>query len=168
MARKYRVEIFYPLAAKEYPEQAIKELVEDLRPRDKLDLEAAAGSADFGIRQSIVFSDTVYFYYDDRGKCISILGLGQLEASSLGRSIWSVSTNEIEKGYVKSLLIKEAQYVVSMWALKHGLLQNVVNTENEKSIHYMEKILGAVFLPECICANGHAWRPFYILPKGGE
>lgn len=168
MARKWTRVAFYPLEWNQYPEQEIKDLVSDLREQDRIDLEAAAGKAEFAIRQSIAFSDMLYLYYDDTGKCISVLGLGKLDTTNLGRSIWSVSTNEIEKGYVKSLLITEAKHVVGLWAKRHGLLQNLVNSENKKSIHYMEKVLGAVFLPEGICINAKVWCPFYIIDKGGE
>ena len=112
---------------------------------------------------SVAFSELVYFYLDDTGKCISVLGLGAHDDATLGRQVWSVSTNEVEKGYIKSLLIKEAKKVVGAWAHKYGLLQNVVSEENAKSMGYMSQILGAVFLPEYININGHIWKPFYII-----
>ena len=74
---------------------------------------------------------------------------------------------EVEQGYIKSILIKEAKEVIGAWAHKYGLLQNLVNKDNSKSIEYMSRILGAVFLPEHINTNGHIWKPFYIIGKGG-
>ena len=139
MARKYtRVEFTFD-ECEVYPEKYIKELVDDLRPQDMADL------------------------IDACGKCISVLGLGAHDDATLGRQVWSVSTNEVEKGYIKSLLIKEAKKVVGAWAHKYGLLQNVVSDENAKSMGYMSQILGAVFLPEHININGHIWKPFYII-----
>ena len=96
-----------------------------------------------------------------------MLGLGAHDEATLGRQIWSVSTNEVEQGYIKSLLIKEAKKVIGAWAHKYGLLQNLVSEDNSKSIEYMSRILGAVFLPEHINTNGHIWKPFYIISKGG-
>lgn len=168
MARSFSMTIYRAADGDVYPDEYIKQLARDLRPQDKADLEAACFDAEFAIRQSIAFSEVVYIYLDDRGRCISMLGLGAQDYSSLGRSIWSVSANEINKGYVKTLLIKQAKMVVEKWADAYGLLQNVVNIENKTSIHYMEKVLGAVFLPESIEANGHTWRAFYILGKGGK
>ena len=163
MARKYtRVEFTFD-ECEVYPDKYIKELVDDLRPHDMADLIAACGNAEDAIRMSVAFSELVYFYLDDTGKCISVLGLGAHDDATLGRQVWSVSTNEVEKGYIKSLLIKEAKKVVGAWAHKYGLLQNVVSDENTKSIGYMSQILGAVFLPEHININGHIWKPFYII-----
>ena len=62
----------------------------------------------------------------------------------------------------------EAKKVVGAWADRYGLLQNVVSEENTKSIHYMEKVLGAVFLPEDLKINNNVWKPFYIAGKGGK
>lgn len=168
MARKYtRVEFTFD-ECEVYPDKYIKELVDDLRPQDMADLIAACGNAEDAIRMSVAFSELVYFYLDDTGKCISVLGLGAHDDATLGRQVWSVSTNEVEQGYIKSLLIKEAKNVVGAWAHKYGLLQNLVNVDNEKSIHYMEKILGAVFLPEDLKINNNVWKPFYIAGKGGR
>lgn len=167
MARKYtRVEFTFD-ECEVYPDKYIKELVDDLRSQDMADLIAACGNAEDAIRMSVAFSEIVYFYLDDTGKCISVLGLGAHDDATLGRQIWSVSTNEVEQGYIKSLIIKEAKKVVGAWAHKYGLLQNLVNKDNSKSIEYMSRILGAVFLPEHINTNGHIWKPFYIIGKGG-
>ena len=146
----------------------VKELVEDLRPQDKADLIAACGNVEMAIMQSIAFSDTVYVFLNDKQKCISMLGIGLVEASGIGRSVWSVSSNDINNGYVKSLLFKKAREIIDKWVNKVGMLQNVVNVENKTSIRYMEKVLGAVFLPETFIANGHEWKSFYIIPKGGK
>ena len=168
MAREYSVKVyqFKEMLLYLYPE--VRQLVSDLRPQDRLDLMYACGDAEDAIKQSISCSEIVHIYYDDKGKCISMLGLGARDFYTLGRQVWSVSSNEINKGYVKSLLIKEAQLVVGEWAKCYGLLQNVVHIDNEKSKHYMEKVLGAVFLPENLVINGHTWQPFYIAGKGGK
>lgn len=171
MARKYRP---YITGIYRFDEKLgcllkeVSELCEDLRPQDRLDLMAACGDAEDAIKQSISCSEIVHVYYADNGKCISMLGLGRQDNYTLGRQIWSVSSNEINKGYVRPLLITEAKKVVGEWADKYGLLQNVVNVDNEKSIHYMEKILGAVFLPEDLKINNNVWKPFYIAGKGGR
>lgn len=168
MAREYSVKVyqFKEMLLYLYPE--VRQLVSDLRPQDRLDLMYACGDAEDAIKQSISCSEIVRIYYDDKGKCISMLGLGARDFYTLGRQVWSVSSNEINKGYVKSLLIKEAQLVVGEWAKRYGLLQNVVHIDNEKSKHYMEKVLGAIFLPENLVVNGHTWQPFYIAGKGGK
>lgn len=169
MARAYTLWIYHidDLLA-EAVKTEVKELVRNLRRQDSLDLIAACGNEEEAIKQSISCSEIVHVYYDDKGKCISMLGLGARDFYTLGRQVWSVSSNEINKGYVKSLLIKEAQLVVGEWAKRYGLLQNVVHIDNEKSRHYMEKVLGAVFLPENLVVNGHTWQPFYIAGKGGK
>lgn len=169
MARAYTLGIYHVDDLLEKALQTeVKELVEDLRPQDKADLIAACGDAETAIMQSIAFSDTVYVFLNDKQKCISMLGIGTLAGSGIGRSIWSVSANDINNGYVKSLLIKKAKEIIEKWVNKVGMLQNVVNVENKTSIHYMEKILRAVFLPETFIANGHVWKSFYIIPKGGK
>ena len=168
MARKYRRIGYHTKDNLMFVLKEVKELMEDLRPQDRLDLMAACGDAEDAIKQSIACSESVYVYYDDKGKCISMLGLGARDFYTLGRQVWSVSSNEIEKGYVKSLLITEAKKVVGAWADRYGLLQNVVSEENTKSIHYMEKVLGAVFLPEDLKINNNVWKPFYIAGKGGK
>lgn len=168
MARQYQRVGYHAKDNLMFVLKEVKELMEDLRPQDRLDLMAACGDAEDAIKQSISCSESLYVYYDDKGKCISMLGLGARDFYTLGRQVWSVSSNEINKGYVKSLLIKEAQLVVGEWAKRYGLLQNVVYIDNEKSKHYMEKILGAVFLPENLVVNGHTWQPFYIAGKGGK
>ena len=168
MARQYQRVGYHTKDNLMFVLKEVKELMEDLRPQDRLDLMAACGDAEDAIKQSISCSESLYVYYDDKGKCISMLGLGARDFFTLGRQVWSVSSNEINKGYVKSLLIKEAQLVVGEWAKRYGLLQNVVYIDNEKSKHYMEKILGAVFLPENLVVNGHTWQPFYIAGKGGK
>ena len=100
MARKYtRVEFTFD-ECEVYPDKYIKELVDDLRPQDMDDLIAACGNAEDAIRMSVAFSELVYFYLDDTGKCISVLGLGAHDDATLGRQVWSVSTNEVEQGYI--------------------------------------------------------------------
>ena len=72
MARKYtRVEFTFD-KCEVYPDKYIKELVDDLRPQDMEDLIAACGNAEDAIRMSVAFSELVYFYLDDTGKCISV------------------------------------------------------------------------------------------------
>ena len=112
MAREYSVKVyqFKEMLLYLYPE--IRQLVSDLRPQDRLDLMYACGDAEYAIKQSISCSEIVHAYYADNGKCISMLGLGRQDNYTLGRQVWSVSSNEIEKGYVKSLLITEAKKVV--------------------------------------------------------
>ena len=165
MAREYTLKVYSVNERLYYLLKEVKELTENLRPQDRLDLMAACGDAEDAIKQSIACSESVYVYYDDKGKCISMLGLGARDVYTLGRQVWSVSSNEINKGYVKSLLITEAKKVVGEWADKYGILQNVVNADNTKSIHYMEKVLGAVFLPEDLKINNNVWKPFYIAGK---
>lgn len=145
----------------------VKELASDLRPQDKADLIAACGDVETAINQSIAFSDTVYVFINDKNKCFSMLGIGTVDGSAIGRSIWSVSANDINNGYVKTVLFKLAREIIKEWVDKAGMLHNVVHAENKTSIHYMEKVLGAVFLPETFIANGHEWKPFYIIPKKG-
>ena len=168
MAREYSVKVYQFKEMLLYLLPEVRQLVSDLRPQDRLDLMYACGDAEDAIKQSISCSEIVHIYYDDKGKCISMLGLGARDFYTLGRQVWSVSSNEIEKGYVKSLLITEAKKVVGEWAKRYGLLQNVVHIDNEKSKHYMEKVLGAIFLPENLVVNGHTWQPFYIAGKGGK
>ena len=168
MAREYTLKVYSVNEKLYYLLKEVKELTENLRPQDRLDLIAACGNEEDAIKQSISCSEIVHVYYDDKGKCISMLGLGARDFYTLGRQVWSVSSNEIEKGYVKSLLITEAKKVVGAWADRYGLLQNVVSEENTKSIHYMEKVLGAVFLPEDLKINNNVWKPFYIAGKGGK
>ena len=168
MARQYQRVVYHTKDNLMFVLKEVKELMEDLRPQDRLDLMAACGDAEDAIKQSISCSESLYVYYDDKGKCISMLGLGARDFYTLGRQVWSVSSNEINKGYVKSLLIKEAQLVVGEWAKRYGLLQNVVYIDNEKSKHYMEKILGAKFLRESLTIDGKEWKQFYILGKEGK
>ena len=168
MARDYSVKVYQFKEMLLYLFPEVRQLVSDLRPQDRLDLMYACGDAEDAIKQSISCSEIVHIYYDDKGKCISMLGLGARDFYTLGRQVWSVSSNEINKGYVKSLLITEAKKVVGAWADRYGLLQNVVSDENTKSIHYMEKVLGAVFLPEDLKINNNVWKPFYIAGKGGR
>lgn len=146
----------------------VEELVSDLRPQDKEDLEAACGIAEVAIWHSIEMSEIVIIIKDDAGKCMSLIGLGSRDNFTLGRYIWSVSTNEIEKGYVRPVLINFAREVIRDWANRYELLQNLVYVKNKKSIRYMEKILGAKFLQESLLIEGKEWKQFYILGKEGK
>lgn len=146
----------------------VEELVSDLRPQDREDLEAACGIAEAAIWHSIGMSEIVIIIKDDAGKCMSLIGLGSRDNFTLGRYIWSVSTNEIEKGYVRPVLIKFAREVIGDWANRYELLQNLVYAKNTKSIRYMEKILGAKFLRESLTIDGKEWKQFYILGKEGK
>ena len=97
MAKKYKRVEFSFNECEVYTAKYLKELVDDLRPQDMVDLIAACGNAEDAIRMSVAFSELVYFYLDDTGKCISVLGLGAHDDATLGRQVWSVSTNEIEQ-----------------------------------------------------------------------
>ena len=151
-----------------FPYKYVEELVSDLRPQDREDLEAACGIAEVAIWHSIEMSEIVIIIKDDAGKCMSLLGLGSRDNCTLGRYIWSVSTNEIEKGYVRPVLINFAREVIGDWANRYELLQNLVYAKNTKSIRYMEKILGAKFLRESLTIDGKEWKQFYILGKEGK
>lgn len=161
MARKWNKEMF-PNGGKGIGADVIYELCSDLREQDKVDLEALGHDTAFGIISSMELDEETWLYRNDKGELLAIFGLGTPNPGVPGRNIWMVGTNKLYNGYVKELLFKEAKYMIFRWLTCCGLLYNAVYEENEKSIAYMKRILGATFVPEDLIINGKRFRQFYI------
>lgn len=165
MAKKWTVEIL-DNKSKENVVPLIEELMQDIRPHDKEDLEASSDPV-FVLIGSIKLDEETRVYRGEDGKLLAIFGKGTMEWGAPGRGIWMVGTNELYNGYTKSLLFKEAKRVLNEWVSKHGLLHNIVYEKNRTSINYLRH-LGAVFLAEPkVGWDGKKFYQFYI-PYRGE
>ena len=72
-----------------------------------------------------------------------------------------LGTNELYKGYVKSVLFTEARRVLKKWVTQHGIVHNIVYEKNMKSVKYLSR-LGARWCPECLKNNGKRFFEFFI------
>lgn len=165
MAKKWTVEII-DNDKKENLIPLIEELMQDIRPQDKEDLEAGSDPV-FCLIGSIKLDEETRVYRGEDGKLLAIFGKSRMEWGAPGRGIWMVGTNELYNGYVKELLMKEAKRVLHGWLRKHGLLHNIVYEKNITSIRYLTR-LGAIFLDDPRETwDGHKFYAFYM-PYRGE
>lgn len=160
MAKKFICEII-SCDSKESVTSLVEELLADIRPHDKEDLEACGHDAAFVIIGSIKTSEETMVYRGEDGKLLCLFGKGLPSWEAPGRQIWMLGTNEINKGYVKSVLFKEARRVLKEWLIKHGIVHNVVYEKNMTSVKYLSR-LGARWLPEALVNDGKKFFEFYI------
>lgn len=159
MAKKFTCEIITN-ESKESVTGLVEELLSDIRPHDKEDLEACNDPA-FVIIGSIKTSEETRVYRGEDGKLLCLFGKGLPSWEAPGRQIWMLGTNEINKGYVKSVLFKEARRVLKEWVKQHGIVHNIVYEKNMTSVKYLSR-LGAHWLPECMINDGKKFYEFYI------
>lgn len=166
MAKKWTVEIMGKDKKDRLIKSLITELMADIRPQDKEDLEAGNDPI-FCLIGSINLDEETRVYRGEDGKLLAIFGKSRMEWNAPGRGIWMVGTNELYNGYVKELLMKEAKKVLHGWLRQHGLLHNIVYEKNITSIRYLTR-LGAIFLDEPRETwDGHKFYAFYM-PYRGE
>lgn len=165
MAKKWTVEQLHPEDCKESFGDLVRELSENMRERDKLDLADTCDDMEWALIASLRLSEELYVYRNDEDKALCVVGKTMADAGSIGRAIWMVGTDFLYDGYVKSILFKEAKKLIAKWVKKHGLLYNCVHEDNIKSIRYMT-MLGAKWLPEMTVRDGKKFYNFYIV--GGE
>ena len=165
MARKWTVEQLHPEDSKVSFVDLVHELIENMRERDKLDLQDTCEDVTWGIIASLRLSEELYVYRNDEDKALCVVGKTMADSGCVGRAIWMVGTNYLNEGYVKTILFKEARKLIAKWVKQHGLLYNCVHEDNIKSIRYMT-MLGAKWLPDMNVRNGKKFYSFYI--AGGE
>lgn len=161
MAKKWSKEMF-PNGGQGIGYEEVYELCSDLREQDKEDLEALGDDAVFGIMSSMKYDEETWLYRNDKGEMLCIFGFSRPNPGAPGRNIWMVGTNKLYDGYVKELLFKEARYMIFGWVARFGLLYNAVYEKNKRSINYMKRVLGAIFVPEDLVYNGNVFKQFYI------
>ena len=161
MAKAWSKELYVD-GAKGIGIDIVNELCENLREQDKIDLEALGHDTAFGIIMSMRLDEETWLYRNDKGELLCILGVGKPNPGVPGRNIWMVGTDKLYDGYVRELLFKEAQYMITKWLICYGLLYNAVYEKNTRSINYMKRVLGAVFIPEDIVNGDKVFKQFYI------
>lgn len=142
----------------------VKELVENMRQVDKMEMEGMGFTTVQGAEVSIYDTSPVYVARAaDTGKLIACWGLQILMGEEKNTFIiWALGTNEIEK-YRKSFA-KESRQIVLRWAELYGELTNTVACFNKRAIDWL-KWVGAEFsAPRTF--NGNEYVDFYIRKKG--
>lgn len=165
MAKNWTVEQLHPEDSKVSFVNLVRELSENMRERDRLDLADTCEDIEWALIASLRLSEELYVYRDDKGNALCVVGKCLHDDSCVGRAIWMVGTNYLYDGYVKTILFKEAKKLINRWVKEHGLLYNCVHEDNIKSIRYMTW-LGAKWLPEMTKRNGKKFHNFYI--AGGD
>lgn len=160
MAKKFTCEIITS-EDKESVTPLVEELLSDIRPQDMEDLEACGHDVTFVVIGSIKTSDETRIYRGEDGKLLCLFGKGWPSWEAPGRQIWMLGTNELYKGYVKSVLFTEARRVLKEWVMQHGIVHNIVYEKNMKSVKYLSR-LGARWCPECLKNNGKKFYEFFI------
>lgn len=160
MAKKFACEIISGDSTESYAE-LVMELLSDIRPHDKEDLEACGHDEAFVVIGSIRTSEETRVYRGEDGKLLCLFGKGYPSWEAPGRQIWMLGTNELYNGYTKSVLFKEARRVLKEWVTKHGIVHNVVYEKNMTSVKYLSR-LGARWTPEALINNGKRFFEFYI------
>lgn len=120
-----------------------KELEENIREIDKMEMEGMGLSTMRGVEVSIYDTSPVYVARSDEGKLIACWGLQVLIGKHKNTYlIWALGTDEITR--YKKAFIKESKALLNRWVELYGELVNTVACFNKDSIKWL-KWLGAEF-----------------------
>lgn len=140
------------------------ELIFNIRQDDEKELEAV-GDPLLEVYACLVNSEEAYIYRDTEGNLLCLVGIAAVDNAD-GRGIWMLGTEHL-KGYVQTLLIKEARRLIEKWVNEHERLYNCVYENNQKSIRWLT-MLGAKFNPEPVEINNKRFFRFEITKEGGK
>lgn len=122
----------------------VKELVENMRQVDKMEMEGMGFTTVQGAEVSIYDTSPVYVARAaDTGKLIACWGLQILMGKEKNTFIiWALGTDELNK-YRKSF-VKESSAIINRWVELYGELTNTVACFNKRAIAWL-KWQGAEF-----------------------
>lgn len=142
-----------------------QQILDDIRAFDLEDLSYLGDPIDVLIG-SMLRTERLYILYGEDGKLLACGGKC-FYSGGIGRNVWFVGTNEINKGYVRPLLMKIVPEQMYEFAREHGIVYSIDRVGSEKSVRWISR-LGAKWLPEGFIFGKEKFRMFYILDKGGE
>lgn len=115
-----------------------EELLAQLRPADRDEVEAASGNVERVVRQSLAVSDDPIAARDPNGGLIAIYGVAPVNLLSDQASPWLLGTARMQTN--AKAVLRDAREYLAFARERYPRMMNYVDARNRSSIRWLRKV----------------------------